>query len=98
MTTTTESAPVESKPFPKGKAGPLEQGMQFLGSFGLACALLMFLFVLVLAATFGYGTIGEAGVKQKFFIPWIAWIDGPFGWTLPWPGGTTVFGLNLKLT
>ena len=82
MTTTmTESVERESETKPAAKKrqdGPVEKGMQALGSFGLACALLMFLFVLVLAATFGYGTIGEAGVKQKFFIPWIAWIDVEF--------------------
>ena len=77
----------------KKVGGPLGPLIGLFSSFGLACVLLMCLFVLVLAATLQYGQIGEAGVKQKFFIPWFISMRG-----LPFPGGSLVFsllGLNL---
>ena len=77
----------------KKTGGPLGPVIDLLSSFGLACVLLMALFVLVLSATLQYGQIGEAGVKQEFFIPWFVSLGG-----LPFPGGSLVFsllGLNL---
>jgi ResB-like family len=69
----------------KGPLGPL---VDFLGSYGLAVVLLMFLFVLVWRATLTYGALGEPGVKQTYFIPWVAHLG-----SMPFPGGRTVFSL-----
>ncbi|MDA1264695.1 MAG: cytochrome c biogenesis protein ResB [Planctomycetota bacterium] len=91
------SADSSQDPSRQGRVAAFLRGknpvVRVLGSFGLACGLLMCLFVLTLAATFTYKDIGEAGVKQAFFIPWIAWLRG-----LPFPGGSLVFtllGVNL---
>lgn len=73
----------------KKTPGPLGPLLDFLSSFGLACVLLMCLFILTLAATFAYGAIGEAGVKHEFFVPWVAWLGGK----MPFPGGSLVFSL-----
>ncbi len=67
---------------------PLAGALGAVGSLGTACVLLMLLFVLVFAATLKYKDLGEAGVKQEFFIPWIAHLGA-----LPFPGGRTVFSL-----
>jgi len=79
----------------KKTKGPLGPVLDLLSSKGLAVALLMMLFMLVLSATFHYKEIGEAGVKREYFEPWFA--DGlrlsgreiP----LPFPGGRLVFSL-----
>ncbi len=72
----------------KKTKGPLGPTIDFVGSVGMACVLLMCLFVLVFDATLHYKQIGEAGVKQDYFVPWIASIRG-----MPFPGGRTVFSL-----
>lgn len=69
----------------KGPLGPL---VDLLSSYGLAVVLLMCMFVLVWRAILTYGVLDEPGVKQAYFIPWVAHL-GP----LPFPGGRTVFSL-----
>lgn len=82
----------------KKTGGPLGPAIDLLSSFGLACVLLACLFVLVLAATLAYKDIGEAGVKQEYFIPWLVSFDARVPYSdrvlpVPFPGGSTVFSL-----
>jgi hypothetical protein len=64
----------------------------FLGSYGLACALLFFLFVLTLLGTLAQTSEGLYSVQKKYFESWFLLQPvGPL--KIPLPGGALCMGL-----
>ncbi|MEN6627367.1 MAG: cytochrome c biogenesis protein CcsA [Candidatus Sumerlaeia bacterium] len=70
-------------------AGPTVKLLEWLGSYGLACALLLGLFALTLAGTLEQGGIGLYRAQQKYFESLVVWA-GP---APVFPGGLTLMAL-----
>ena len=74
--------------------GPVSRNplLSFLGSYGLACVLLFFLFLLTLLGTFAQVSDGLYAVQKRYFESWyVLQPVGPF--KLPLPGGALCMGL-----
>lgn len=66
---------------------------RLLASYGLACVLLLLLFVLTLLGTLEQTQIGLYAAKQRYFQSWWLLARLPGGGALPMPGALTVMGL-----
>jgi hypothetical protein len=75
-------------------SGPISKNpvLSFVGSYGLACVLLFFLFVLTLLGTFAQVDEGLYAVQKRYFESW--YLMQPVGpLKVPLPGGALCMGL-----
>ena len=75
-------------------SGPISKNplLAFVGSYGLACVLLFFLFLLTLLGTFAQVDEGLFAVQKRYFESWyLLQPAGPL--VIPLPGGALCMGL-----
>ncbi len=74
-------------PRPAKTKTPLDRVLDFFGSYGLACMVLMFLFLLTFLGTIEQGTRGLYEVQKVYFESWflVHWFFDKM--PVPLPGG-----------
>jgi hypothetical protein len=76
----------------QGARGVLGRAVRFIGSYGLACVILLFLLLVVLLGTLEQMHKSLYDVQQEYFESACFWVHLPGGISLPLPGGALLLG------